>query len=93
MERRMKGKEISGWYGKEELTPEENAAKMQAIERWYARKHQLNYRTVPLEIPGKMMLALGKMALAQGVEFSEFIEGVLDEYLRNKKINWKKGIG
>ena len=62
---------------------------MQATERWYEKRQRLNYRTVPLEIPGKMMLALGRMALDQGVSFSEFVEQVLDSYLRQKKTNRK----
>jgi len=84
-----KEREISGWYAQQALTPQEKAAQLQAIERWYEKKHRLNYRTVPLEIPGKMMLALGKIALDQGVSFSEFLEGILDGYLRQKKVNWK----
>lgn len=92
MERTSKAKEVSGWYAQEELTPEEKAARMQAIEAWYEKKHRLNYRTAPLEIPGKMMLALGKMALDQRKDFSEFIEGILDDYLRQKKVAWKRGM-
>ncbi len=89
MERKMKEKEVSGWYGKKELTPEQQEAQMKEIERWYGKKQKLNYRTVPLEIPGKMMMALGKMAMEQGVPFGDFIEGILEAYLRGKKINWK----
>ena len=37
-----------------------------------------------------MMLALGKMAMEQGVSFSEFIEAILEGYLRQKKVQWKK---
>jgi len=91
MERKTMKKEISGWYVQKELTPVEKAAQMQAVERWYEKRHRLNYRTVPLEIPGKMMLALGRVALDQGVSFSEFIEGILEAYLRQKKVNWKSG--
>ncbi len=90
MENKMKEKEISGWYAEKELTPAERAAQLREIEQWYEKKHRLNYRTVPLEIPGKMMLALGKIALDRGINFSEFIEGILDQYLKGKKINWKK---
>jgi len=90
MERRMKGEEISGWYTQKELTPEEWTAQMKSVECWYEKKHRLNYRSVPLEIPGKMMLALGKMAIDRGVEFSEFIEGILEDYLHRKKVNWRK---
>ena len=87
---RPKGKEeVSGWYAQKEQTPEEIAAQIQATGQWYEKKHRLNYRTVPLEIPGKMMLALGKMAIEEGVPFSQFIEQILDSYLRQKKTNWK----
>jgi hypothetical protein len=91
MERKTIKKEISGWYAQKELTASEKAAQMQAVKRWYERRHRLNYRTIPLEIPGKMMLALGRIALDQGVSFSEFIEGILEVYLRQKKVNWKSG--
>jgi hypothetical protein len=84
-------KEVSGWYAQKEQTAEERAAQIRATEEWYEKRKRLNYRTVPLEIPGKMMLALGEIALRQGVSFSEFIEGVLDSYLKQKKINWKSG--
>jgi hypothetical protein len=90
MERKGKDKEISGWYVQEKLTPEEKAAQMRAIGDWYEKKHRLNYRTVPLEIPGKMMLALGKLALEKGMNFSELIEEVLDGYLRANKIPWRR---
>lgn len=90
MEAKTKGKEISGWYSQEELTAEEKAARMRNIERWYEKRHRLNYRTVPVEIPGKMMLALGKEAIAKKMDFSEYIEGILDEYLRRKKVNWQR---
>ncbi len=89
MQRKERKREVSGWYAKKEQTPEEIAIQMGETARWYEQKQRLNYRTVPLEIPGKMMLALGRMALDQGVSFSEFIEGILDSYLRQKKINWK----
>jgi len=89
MERKPIKKEISGWYVQKELTPGEKAAQMLAVERWYEKRSRFNYRTVPLEIPGKMMLALGKMAIDQGASFSEFIEGILEAYLRQKKVRWK----
>ena len=89
MERKRKEKEVSGWYARKEQTPEEIALQIRATGKWYEKKTRLNYRTVPLEIPGKMMLSLGKMALDQGVPFSEFIEGILDSYLKQKKIQRK----
>jgi hypothetical protein len=88
-EHAKKNKGIFGWYAQKALTPQEKNAQLQVIERWYEKRHRLNYRTVPLEIPGKMMLALGKIALDQGMSFAEFIEGILDGYLRQKKVNWK----
>ncbi len=78
-------KEISGWYQQKESTAEEKAAQMREIGRWYEKKLRRNYRTVPLEIPGKMMLALGKMARSRGVSFSEFIEEILNQYLRKTR--------
>jgi len=89
MERKGKDKEISGWYVQKEQTAEEKAAQMKSVGDWYEKKHRLNYRTVPLEIPGKMMLALGKLALEKGMNFSELIEEVLDGYLRGNKIPWR----
>jgi hypothetical protein len=86
MEPKPKAKEVSGWYAQRQMTPEERAAQRRATDQWYDKKHRLNYRTVPLEIPGKMMLSLGKMAVEKGVPFSEFIEGILDSYLKGKKI-------
>ena len=91
MERRTIKKEISGWYVQKELTPDEKAAQMQAVERWYEERSRLNYRTVPVEIPGKMMLALGRIAMDRGVSFSEFVEEILEDYLRQKKVRWKSG--
>jgi NAD-dependent dihydropyrimidine dehydrogenase PreA subunit len=44
----------------------------------------MNYRTVPLEIPGKVIADLGKLAMEQKAEFSEFIEGILAEYLEGR---------
>jgi hypothetical protein len=90
MERKAKEKEISGWYVQEKLTPEEKAAQVKAVGDWYEKKHRLNYRTVPLEIPVKMMLALGKLSLEKRMNFSEFIEEILEGYLRGKKIPWRK---
>jgi len=89
MEGKAKEKEVSGWYVQKTLTPEERAAQMRSVEEWYRKKHRLNYRAVPLEIPGKMMLALGRIARGKGVDLTELIEGILDSYLKRKKIDWK----
>ena len=84
-----KKESVSGWYAKESLTQEERDAKMAAIEAWYAKRHTMNYRTVPLELPGKMLAALGKMGMDQGVQISEFVEGILQDYLKKKKVKWQ----
>lgn len=89
MEKRKKRGDVSGWYVKEKLTPEENAARIADISNWYEKQHTMNYRTVPLEIPGKMLAALGKMALDQNIQFSVFIEGILDEYLTRTGTRWR----
>jgi len=87
MSKKGKVKEISGWYAKAKLSPDERAAMTAEINAWYEKRHKLNYRTVPLEIPGKMMAALGELALQQKVGFSEFIEAILQDYLTNKGIH------
>jgi hypothetical protein len=89
MEKSKKRGDVSGWYVKEKLSPDENAARITDISNWYEKQHTMNYRTVPLEIPGKMLAALGKMALDQNIQFSEFIEGILDEYLTRTGTRWR----
>ena len=86
MDKGKKPKVVSGWYAKDDLSPKAQAARAAEIEGWYEKRHTMNYRTVPLEIPGRMLAALGKLAIEQKVEFSEFIEGVLAEYLAKKGI-------
>ncbi len=81
-----KRKEISGWYGQRQMTPGERADEERRIDAWYDRAQRLNYRTAPVEIPGKMMLDLGREAREKGVSFSEFVEGILAEYLRSSKM-------
>jgi len=88
-EKRKRREDISGWYSKEKLSPQTHAARMARIDEWYEKRGTLNYRTVPLEIPGKMLAALGKLALEQRVQFSEFVERILDEYLAQKGITWE----
>ena len=83
---KKKTKDVSGWYPKAKLSPKEQAVRAAEIDSWYEKRHTMNYRTVPLEIPGKMLAALGKLAMEQKVEFSEFIEGILAEYLVKKGI-------
>jgi hypothetical protein len=83
---------LSGLYYKTIGAPraltEEEANK---IDEWHDRLIKGNYKRIPAEIPGKMMLALGKMAKEKGIPFTDFIEGILAEYLEKKGIDWKKG--
>ena len=42
-----------------------------------------------------MVLALGNLAREKGMEgpqFSDFIEGILDEYLQSRGINWREQV-
>ena len=80
---------VSGWYAKETLSQEEREAKMAAINAWYEKRHTMNYRTVPLELPGKMLAAIGKMSMDQDVQISDFIESILEDYLQNKGVKWR----
>jgi len=88
-EKKKTREDISGWYVTEKLSPQQRAARMAHIDEWHEKLHTLNYRTVPLEIPGKMLVALGKLALEEKVQFSEFVERILDEYLTQRGINWE----
>ena len=89
MSGKKKLKEISGWYVKEKATAEEE----KRIEEWHDKRVKLNYKTIPIEAPGKMILALGQLAQKQGMagpRFSDFLEGVLDEYLQRQGIDWRQ---
>jgi len=89
MEKKKKREEISGWYVKEKLSLEEREARIADVNAWYEKRSEMNYRPVPIEIPGKMLAAVGKLALEQKVEFSEFVERLLDDYLTQKGISWR----
>jgi hypothetical protein len=91
MSEKKKAEAISGWYPKSigaprELTEEE--AKKE--DEWFNRLIKGNYKRLSAEIPGKMMLALGKMALEKGTPFTTLIEEILGEYLEKQGIDWKK---
>jgi len=89
MSTKKKPQEISGWYVRAKTTPEER----ERIEEWYGKRVELNYRSLPVEAPGKMILALGEIAQKKGMagpRFSDFIEGILDEYLQRQGIDWRK---
>ena len=92
MSEKKKSETISGWYPRSIAAPraltEEEAKKE---DEWFDRLIKGNYKRLSAEIPGKMMLALGKMALEKGVPFTDLIEGILGEYLERQGIDWKKG--
>jgi len=92
MSEKKKAEAVSGWYPKSIAAPraltEEEAKKE---DEWFDRLIQGNYKRLSAEIPGKMMLALGKMALEKGTPFTALIEEILSEYLEKQGIDWKKG--
>ena len=51
MRDKKKPKEISGWYIKSGATDEQR----QQEEDWYDSRRKLNYKTIPVETPGKML--------------------------------------
>ncbi|MCL4369306.1 MAG: hypothetical protein M1380_00110 [Chloroflexi bacterium] len=85
-----KGSEISGWYGKTRVTEAERVEQMRQVEDWHQKRIDLNYRQIPVEAPGKMVLALGKMAQAKGVPFGDFVEGILADYLERQGVDWTR---
>ncbi len=84
-----KSRHVSGWYSKGKLSAEEEAARRQQVEDWLAQRIALNYRQVAVEMPGRMVLALGRLAQAQGVTFEAMVEGVLADYLARQGIDWR----
>ena len=92
MAKEKKAETISGWYPKSIAAPRELTAEEKKREdEWFDRLIKGNYKRIPAEIPGKMMLALGKIAQKKGVPFTDLIEEILGEYLEKQGINWKKG--
>lgn len=89
MEKKRKAADISGWYAKERMTEADRMKKAAAVEAWYDKKVSRNYRTVPVEVPGRMLAALGRLAMDSGQGHSEFIEGILADYLKKKGIRWQ----
>ncbi len=86
-------KEVSGWYIKEELPPEEAEKKKQEIATWWTRRVDLHYKSVVAEIPAKMNLELGKIAYKMNKTFPELIEIVLADYLKNRGYDLKEFFG
>ena len=89
MDRKGKEKEVSGWYAQKEQTAEETAAQMRATERWYEKKQQPQLPDGSPGDSGKDDAGPGEDGRRSRVSFSEFIEEILQRYLRQKKINWK----
>ena len=92
MSDKKKSEAVSGWYPKSTAagkTLAEDEAKR--VDEWFDRLIKGNYKRLSSEIPGKMMLALGKMAQEKDVPFTDLIEGILAEYLEKQGIDWKKG--
>ena len=92
MSEKNKAESISGWYPKSIAAPRElTEEEAKRVDEQFDRLIKGNYKRLSAEIPGKMMLALGKMALEKGVPFTDFIEGILGEYLEKQGIDWEKG--
>jgi len=90
-EKKEKTEAISGWYPKSIAAPRElTEEEARKVDERFDRLIKGNYKRLPAEIPGKMMLALGKMALEKGMSFSDFIERILGEYLEKQGIDWQK---
>ena len=89
---KKKAETVSGWYPKSIAAPkaltEEEAKK---LDEWFDRLIKGNYKRISAEIPGKMILALGRIAKEKGVPFTDFVEGILAEYLEKQGVHWKKG--
>ncbi len=91
-EKKEKTEGISGWYPKSIAAPRElTQDEAKKVDEWFDRLIMGNYKRLPAEIPGKMMLALGKMALEKGVPFTDFIEGILGEYMEKQGKGWQDG--
>ena len=91
MSEKKKAETVSGWYPKSITAPrkltEDETSK---IDEWFDRLIEGNYKRLPAEIPGKMMLALGKIAREKNVSFTDLIEGILSDYLKKEGIDWEK---
>ncbi len=91
MSEKKKAEAVSGWFSKSTASKKLTEDEAKRLDEWFDRLIDGNYKRLPAEIPGKMMLALGKMAQKKDVPFTDFIEGILAEYLERQDIDWKKG--
>ena len=92
MSEKKKSEAVSGWYSKSTTSSKkltEDEAKN--IDEWFDRLIEGNYKRLPAEIPGKMMLALGKIAREKNTSFTDLIEEILRNYLKKEGIDWEKG--
>jgi hypothetical protein len=90
MEQKKKLAEISGWYVKQKLTPEEEKKQQEEVKAWWDRRVMLHYRQLVGEVPAKMNMELGKLAYKQGKTFPELVEIILADYMRNNGYNPEK---
>ena len=80
MNEKKKAEIISGWYPKSIAAPRQlTEDETKRVNEWFDRLIKGNYKRLSAEIPGKMMLALGKMAKEKGMPFTDFIEEILRE--------------
>ena len=92
-DKRKSVKEISGWYIKEKLTPEERERKEREINEWWGRRVELHYKNVVAEIPAKMNLELAKIAYKMDKTFPELIEMILADYMKSQGIDPQQFFG
>jgi len=91
MSEKKKTEAVSGWYPKSTAQRKMTVDEAKRVDEWFDRLINGNYKRISAEIPGKMILALGKIALEKGTPFTELIEGILREYLEKQGIDWEKG--
>ena len=63
---------------------------MRQVEEWVREKVDLNYRQIVVEAPGKMVLALGRMAQEKGIPFGKIVEDILADYLGAQGADWRR---
>lgn len=90
MSERKKAEAVSGWYPRSIAAPTRtlSAEEAQRVDEWFDRLITGNYKRIPAEIPGKMMLELGRMAQEKKMAFTDFIESILAEYLDRQGRKW-----
>ena len=62
MNEKKKTEAVSGWYSKSTAQRKLTEDEAKRVDEWFNRLIKDNYKRLPAEIPGKMMLALGKIA-------------------------------